>query len=76
MGTEDPINLARERAIREGGRLLANAGFADADALSRDLQESAEAFFAEKRRRANRRAPTVVEQWDAGLAEGEREGPF
>lgn len=34
-----PTDLARERGIREGGRLLAPAGFPDAAALSRDLQE-------------------------------------
>jgi hypothetical protein len=74
---QEPVDLVRERGIREGARLLANAGIADAaeaENVSRWLQELVEEFFASRRPR--RRRATIGEQWDAGLAAGEREGPL
>jgi hypothetical protein len=64
MGTNKPIDLERERGIREGARLLTGIGIPNADALSREMQEDVERWLAEREC-----------QFDAGFAEGEREGP-
>ena len=72
MATDKPIDLHRERGIRVGARLLERLGLADADALSREMQEDVERFLAgrpELRRKYERQCAT-------GLAEGEREGAF